>query len=207
MFKPSQHMLLLILAILCLAPSEVAYHRVKHVYDGDTVRLENGQRLRYLGVNTPEVRHDRRRAEYLANSARNFNRELVTNARISLEYDRRKKDRYGRLLAYVFMENGEMVNDLLVQKGLAHVMINGDDMLYRDLLLASQRGAINKRLGIWTKLLKTDKEQYLGNSNSLRFHRTTCRFSKKICKTNTVKFKSRRDAYWEGYSPCKQCNP
>jgi micrococcal nuclease len=207
MFKPSRHMLLLILAVLCLAPSDVAYHRVKYVYDGDTVQLENGQRLRYLGINTPEVSHDRGKAEFLAVAAYNFNRELLKNARISLEYDRKKIDRYGRQLAYVFLENGKMVNDLLVQKGLAHVMFNVDDMLYRDLLLASQRGAINKRLGIWTKLLETDKEQYLGNSNSFRFHRTTCRFSKKIRKTNTVKFKSRRDAYWEGYSPCKQCNP
>lgn len=207
MFKPSRHILLLILAVLCLAPSDVSYHRVKYVYDGDTVQLENGQRLRYLGINTPEIRHEHRKAEHLANAARNLNGELLKNARIGLEHDRGKKDRYGRLLAYVFLENGEMVNDILVRKGLAHVMFNGDGMLYRDLLLASQRGAINKRLGIWTKLLKTDKEQYLGNSNSLRFHRTTCRFSKKICRNNTVKFKSRRDAYWEGYSPCKQCNP
>lgn len=204
MIKPSRPLLLLILAV-CLALGNAVRHRVKYVYDGDTVQLENGQRLRYLGINAPEVRHGDRKAEHMADAARNLNRELVLNAKVSLEYDKRRKDRYGRLLAYVFLENGETVNNILIQKGLAHVMINDEDIKYRALLLASQRTAIENRIGIWRELLKTDQNSYLGNRASHRFHKKTCRFSKEIKKI--VWFKSRRDAYWEGYSPCRQCNP
>lgn len=204
MIKPSPPLLLLIL-LVCLAQGNAIRHRVKYVYDGDTVQLENGQRLRYLGINAPEVRHGHRKAEHMANAARKLNRELVLNARVSLGYDKRKKDRYGRLLAYVFLKDGEMVNNMLIQRGLAHVMINDEDIKYRDLLLASQRTAINNRLGIWQELLKTDQDSYLGNRASRRFHKKNCRFSKEIKKI--IRFKSRRDAYWEGYSPCRQCSP
>jgi micrococcal nuclease len=199
--------LILILATVCLSLTAEGYHRVKFVYDGDTILLDNKKKVRYLGINTPEIDHKGGKSEFMAHAARDSNIELVKGARVSLEFDKEKKDRYGRLLAYVFLENGDMVNALLVRKGMAHILLNNQGLKYEDLLLDCQRKAMKEKLGIWSRPCKGNEEFYLGNRNSYRFHRPGCRFAKKISRKNGMRFKSRYDAFWEGYSPCKRCMP
>jgi len=114
---------------------------------------------------------------------------------------------YGRRLAYVFLENGDMVNAILVKKGLAHVMLKTPNVKYKTELLDCQREAMKERLGIWSRSPATAEKYYLGNKNSYRFHRPTCPFGRKVSKKNIVRFQSRNDAFWEGYSPCKKCRP
>ncbi|MFQ5952688.1 MAG: thermonuclease family protein [Candidatus Omnitrophota bacterium] len=106
------------------APDE---YRVTWVVDGDTIELGNGKRVRYLGIDTPEVR---RRVggkwQYLpekyAVEAKNYNDTLVRNKNVKLEFDTRKEDKYGRWLAYVYV-NDKMVNAELLREGLASVFI------------------------------------------------------------------------------------
>ena len=76
-----------------------------------------------------------------------------------------------------------------------------------DTLLLEKRKAMKERRGIWKKKLKGKERIYLGNRNSLRFHRPHCYFGRKISERNLVRFKKIRDAFWEGYCPCGQCNP
>ncbi len=161
-----------------------------------------------MGINAPEINHENGKSEFKAKDAMNLNRELVKKSLVRLEYDQDNRDRYGRVLPYVFLENGEMVNAMLVREGLAHVMYKNENLnKYEDLLLTNQRKAISENRGIWGRALKGDEKYYLGNRNSMRFHRPGCHFGRKILKKNRVKFKSLRYAFWEGYSPCKQCNP
>jgi len=196
-----------ILAGLCLSLAPVHYHKVKFVYDGDTILLSSGEKVRYLGIDAPEVDHEGGKSEAHAIEAWKFNREMLGGAQVRLEYDREKQDRYGRHLAYVFLKNGKMVNDLLVRKGLAHVMFIAPNLKYRDLLLESQREAMKKGRGIWGKRLKKKGKIFLGNRNSFRFHLPDCPFGKMISKKNLLTFRSIHDAFWEGYSPCRQCKP
>ncbi|MBW1704901.1 MAG: thermonuclease family protein [Deltaproteobacteria bacterium] len=205
--KPLKIILIIILATVCLSLTAADYHRVKFVYDGDTILLDNKSKVRYLGVNSPEIDHKGGKSEFMAHAARNLNLELVKRARVSLEFDKEKKDRYGRLLAYVFLENGEMVNALLVRKGMAHVLLNNLGLKYGGILLDCQRKAMKEKLGIWSRPFKVQEKFYLGNRNSYRFHRPDCPFAKKISRKNGVRFKSRYDAFREGYSPCKRCRP
>ena len=183
------------------------YHKVKFVYDGDTVLLDSGEKVRLLGINSPEVAHRGEESEFKARTAWRFTREKVTGTQVRLEYDSEKQDRYGRLLAYVFLKNGDMLNERLVREGLAHVMFNSKNLKYRELLLDSQRKAMKAKRGIWSRSIEGKEKIYLGNRTSFRFHRPDCHFGKRISKKNQVKIKTRRDAFWEGFSPCKQCCP
>ncbi len=205
--KPEKFFLIIILAGLCLSLTPVPYHKVKFVYDGDTILLEGGEKVRYLGIDAPEVDHGGGESEFLAHAAWEYNRKLLKDVHVRLEHDRERQDRYGRLLAYVFLKNGKMVNELLVRKGLAHVMFKDEDLRHRDILLDSQRKAMKKRKGIWSRKSTRKERIYLGNKNSFRLHRPDCHFGRKISKKNLVRFKILHDAFWEGFSPCRQCNP
>lgn len=199
--------LIIILATVCLSFTAAGYHKVKFFYDGDTILLDNEKIVRYLGINSPEIGRKGAKSEFMAREARHANMQLVKGARVSLEFDKEEKDRYGRLLAYVFLKNGDMVNALLVRKGMAHVLLNKQGLKYKDLLLDCQRKAMNEKLGIWSRSFKVQEKFYLGNRVSYRFHRPDCPFAKEISHKNSVRFKSLYDAFREGYSPCKRCMP
>ena len=199
--------ILILLQGFFLSLTSFAYNRVVFVYDGDTVLLKNGARIRYLGINTPEIDHEGSMSELMAHKARDFNRELVKDELVRLEYDVERKDRYKRVLAYVFLQNGDMVNALLVRKGLAYVISIRPNLKYRGLLLECQRKAIKERAGIWKHLFKGKRGHCIGNRSSYRFHRSDCYFAMKISRKNLIEFKSIYDAFWEGYSPCKRCRP
>jgi len=205
--KPEKILLVVIISCLCLSLAPVRYHKVKFVYDGDTILLEGGEKIRFLGIDAPEVDHEAGKSEFMALQAWEFSRRLLKGVQIRMEQDQEKKDRYGRLLAYLFLKNGKMVNELLVREGLAHVMFKNEGLKYRDMLLAGQRSAMKKKRGIWSRPHKETERGYLGNSNSFRFHRPDCPFGKKISKKYIIRFKTRHDAFWQGYSPCKQCKP
>jgi hypothetical protein len=148
-----------------------------------------------------------KKSEFMAIAARDYNSRLVNKKRVRLEFDQEKRDHHGRLLAYVFLEGGEMVNALLLRRGFAHVMVNRPNLKYFSLLLNDQRMAMGEKLGIWSQATAKMERYYLGNGKSYRFHRPGCAFSAQIRAHNLVKFDSRRKAFWEGFSPCKRCSP
>ncbi|MDY6972854.1 MAG: thermonuclease family protein [Thermodesulfobacteriota bacterium] len=201
------HILPFFFASICLALTPLPYHKVKFVYDGDTILLASGEKVRYLGIDAPEIDHTGGNSEFMASAARDFNIELVNRTQVRLEFDQEKRDRYGRLLSHVFLKNGKMVNAMVVRKGLAHVMLKSQDFKYKDLFLDCQRKAMKDRLGIWSRPFKHQEEFYSGNKNFFRFHRPSCPFGSRILARNLIRFDTRHDAFWEGYSPCKRCRP
>jgi micrococcal nuclease len=194
----------LLIALLTLS---AAKPYVKQVYDGDTVALSTGEQVRYVGMDAPEMDHHGDQSEFLAREAREMNAKLVQGKPVRLEIDQERNDRHGRLLAYVFLENGDMVNELLVRKGLARVLPKPPNLKYSSLLLDSQRRAMVERVGIWQKEPDQPERYYIGNSDSYRFHRPGCPFGKTISGRHRVRFDSAYKASWEGYSPCRQCKP
>ena len=177
------------------------------VFDGDTILLKNGCRVRYLGIDAPEIRHDGQKKDFMAYAARKCNRDLVLNSEVRLEFDVQKEDTYNRLLAYVYTKNGEMVNTLLVRKGFAHVMAHTPNLRYFPLLLSCQRQAMTKGLGIWQRKEARQEPYYVGNRKSFRFHRPTCVFGRHTRPRNVERFETRRAAFWKGFSPCRHCLP
>lgn len=125
------------------------YHRVRYVYDGDTVQLADGRRVRLLNINTPEIGTERKRGEPGGEQARRALQALTGKRRIRLESDLERYDKYGRTLAYLFTEDGIHVNLTLVQQGWAIANVHPPNLKYADAILAAQREAEREKRGIW----------------------------------------------------------
>ncbi|MEE9274038.1 MAG: thermonuclease family protein [bacterium] len=128
--------------------------RIRRVIDGDTVVRETGARVRYIGVDTPEIKHPRRPVECLGKEASALNRKLVEGKRVLLVRDVSRVDRYGRQLRYVYLLDREgrpstLVNEELVRRGLARVRFYPPDVRERPRIRAAQRRARRARRGIW----------------------------------------------------------
>ncbi len=200
-----------LLAFFCLITPQEAWPetRVSHVIDGDTVVLETGTKVRYPGINTPEVTHEDRPGEPFGDEARLRNRELVEGKRVTVRtVHGAKRDRFGRLLADLVLEDGRSVSEILVQEGLAFVCIyNNGDKTENHRLLELQRKAIEAKRGMWSAPAARPEPYYIGNTKSLRFHRPSCPFGKKTSKEHRKLFKEREAAFREGFCPCKKCLP
>lgn len=197
----------LIIVLFSLSFTTLPSFVVRYVYDGDTAVLSTGEEVRYLGIDAPEIGHGGEKSDFMAFESRSCNLYLVRNASVRLEFDEERKDRHGRLLAYVFLENGDMVNALLVRKGFACVLVKRPNMKYFSLLLECQRQAITEKIGIWNKPPEKKEPYYLASRDSYRFHRPTCPLGRRIAGRNLVRFETSDKAYWEGYSPCRECKP
>jgi len=119
--------------------------KVKRVIDGDTIELANGQIVRYVGVNAPNS------GEPYEEEAMEANQKLVQGKTIMLEYDAYTSDRFGRVLAYPFLDGKNVVIEL-ARMGLVKVTIYEDRMKlkYQDELLKAQEEAKKKKRGIWS---------------------------------------------------------
>lgn len=128
------------------AAGEVGW--VKHVPDGDGLELADGRRVRYLGLDAPEVGGKYGRSEPWAEEAKAFNRRLVEGREVRLVRDVSDVDVHGRLLRYVFCD-GMFVNAQLLLAGLARLMVVPPDTRYADLLARCQAAAQRARVGMW----------------------------------------------------------
>ena len=123
---------------------------VRRVIDGDTILLDDNERIRYIGIDTPETKHPSKPVEWMGKEASEFNRKLVEHKTISLEFDVEKRDKYGRLLAYVYVD-GVFVNAELVKQGYAQVYTIPPNVKHTDLFLELQKEARENRRGLWGK--------------------------------------------------------
>lgn len=124
---------------------------VVRVVDGDTihVRIEGRvEKVRYIGVNTPELHHPTRGEEAGGRQAHAANRRLVEGKRVRLDLDVQSRDRYGRLLAYVWTGD-TMVNAELIRLGYAQVMTVPPNVRHQALFLKLQRAAREAGRGLW----------------------------------------------------------
>jgi len=125
--------------------------KVAYVIDGDTVKLTRGQKLRYIGVDTPETKHPRKPVQYYGKEAYAFNKQLVEGKEIYIEFDVVPTDRYGRWLGYVFLADGTFVNALLVKQGYAKVYTYPPNVKYIDLFRKLETEARKNKRGVWGK--------------------------------------------------------
>lgn len=141
-------LLLLISAIGCATP---AIPQVTRVIDGDTIEVDIAgtiYKVRYIGIDTPELNDKRPEFCALAQKATRYNRQLVAGKTVRLEKDVSETDRYGRLLRYVYV--GDIfINAELVRQGLAWVKVYEPDTKYQDYLEEMEAEAKQDGFGIW----------------------------------------------------------
>jgi endonuclease YncB( thermonuclease family) len=181
--------------------------KVHWVDDGDTIVVVGGERVRYLGINTPEVAHKDEPGEPFGDEAKAFNKKLVQGHWINLELAEQQRDPYGRLLAYVFLADGTFVNGELVRQGYAHLLRKQPKLRYWERLLALQRQALKKKKGMWSLPVVKPEKFYIGNKRSWIFHRPHCQFGRKTAAGNRLRFRDRYEALYHGFSPGRRCKP
>jgi micrococcal nuclease len=127
--------------------------RVLRVVDGDTiqVRLDGGrtERVRYIGVDTPESVKPDTPVQCFAKRASHFNDSLVSGHPVTLRTDAEERDRYGRLLAYVYV-NGRFVNSELVARGYARTLTIPPNVAHADEFARLARRARRAGTGLWS---------------------------------------------------------
>lgn len=127
-------------------------YRVRRVVDGDTLLLDNDDRVRLLGVDTPESVKPDTPVQPWGKEASDFTRQFIaaTGNRIRLEFDQERTDDYGRLLAYVWVGD-RMLNEELLRAGLGRALLRHPYAQERkDRFKAAQRAAQQQQLGIWS---------------------------------------------------------
>lgn len=121
---------------------------VKRVIDGDTVELGTGERVRYIGMDTPETVDPRKPVQCFGREASTKNKGLVEGKVVVLEKDISETDKYGRLLRYVWTGK-KMVNMELVEEGYATAFTYPPDVKYSKEFVAAERRAREAKIGLW----------------------------------------------------------
>lgn len=123
--------------------------KVARVIDGDTIELEDGRRVRYIGIDTPETVNSQKPVQCYGKEAYLENKKLVEGKEIEMEKDISEADHYGRLLRYVWAE-GIFVNEFLVREGFAHAVTFAPDVKYQELFWEAERKAREESKGFWS---------------------------------------------------------
>ena len=132
------------------------YYTVNRVIDGDTIELSNRERVRYIGIDTPEVR-EKKDSEWIYNprpyaeEASAFNKKLVEGKSVRLEFDVQKRDKYKRLLAYVYAGE-DMANLEMVKQGYGMIYTYPPNVKYTEKFLEAQKEARDNKRGLWSDL-------------------------------------------------------
>jgi len=201
--------------------------RVVEVIDGDTVRVEflsgpavglkgrgsdvSGlqspvqvspvEKVRLIGVNAPETGGKGQAGELFGLKAKEYTKEHLLNRVVTLEFDVVYRDRYGRLLAYVYSEE-KLFNRQLVEDGYAQLYTSPPNLLHLEELLAAQREAVRSGRGLWG-VRDFHSGRVVGNRRSFVYHRPGCNHLPSLA--NRVWFDSEKEAVLAGYRPCKSC--
>ncbi len=151
-------LLLFLLPFPVASQGDSAVVQVVRVIDGDTIQVccIFGDRVKvwYIGVDTPETHHPMRGVEPYGKEASEANRKLVEGKTVRLDFDVQQMDRYKRLLAYVYLQDGTFVNAWLVEHGFAQVMTVPPNVKHQELFLKIQREAREGRL--WRRQIFSD---------------------------------------------------
>jgi len=134
-------------------PGGTAQARVSRVVDGDTIVAQvdgRRERVRYIGIDTPESVKPGVPVQCFAKAASAANEHLVEGRTVRLEFDRELRDRYGRLLAYVVRTDGVDVNAALLRGGYARTIVFPPNTRHRRRFAAIERGAQDRGAGLWS---------------------------------------------------------
>jgi micrococcal nuclease len=132
------------------------FEYVQRVVDGDTLVLGTGERVRLIGVNTPESVRPNTPVQRFAREAADFTKRMVEGKLVQLEFDplssRRTdgKDRYERTLAYVFLQDGTHLNAEIIRQGYGFAVSSSPPIKYQEEFRRLEREAREQRRGLWS---------------------------------------------------------
>lgn len=125
---------------------------LKRINDGDTITLENGRLVRFIGINTPEINHRNleKSEPYALRAKKLLQRHIKAGDKVHLVFDRSRRDKYGRLLAYVYSRSGRNLAAMQLRAGLAKQWVVGKNDRFWQCLQKEQRMARLRKKGLWS---------------------------------------------------------
>jgi len=138
--------------------------KVQRVIDGDTLELEDGKRVRYLMIDTPETKKPGTPVQCYGPEAFAFNKLMVENKQITMIPDKEATDKYGRELYFIFLNGAntadvnQSLNAELVKKGYARTVSYSPNTTYKKEFEALQLEAQKNKLGVWSSCSKPFEE-------------------------------------------------
>lgn len=204
--------------------------KVLCAHDGDTIWVKidgKKEKVRFVGVNTPEVAKDGNPAEFMAEEAKDFTEEILKDKEIYLERDISDRDKYDRLLRYIWLEkplsNPELsdienktLNGILVKEGYAYANYYKPDIKYHNFLKDLKKSAQDKNLGIWSdeknqsntnknteNKINTQNKLIKGNKNSNLYHLPEWGSYDTVKEKNAVYFENEKEAQDAGFRPAR----
>ncbi|MBI2932767.1 MAG: thermonuclease family protein [Planctomycetes bacterium] len=188
-----------------IIPAGARPARVQRVTDGDTIVLEDGRRVRYIGIDSPE------RNDPLYEQGKRFNESLVLNRPVYLELDVQQTDPYDRLLAYVYvrLEDGPelCVNAEILRQGWARLYTFPPNVKHVETFGLCQKEAIDERRGMWKNYVFDSETYFVGTRNGRAYHRPDCRMIAGVRPETLIKYADARQALEAHKSPCRACKP
>jgi micrococcal nuclease len=197
-----------VLSLLLVFSVPAAAERVARVIDGDTIQLASGERVRYIGIDTPETVDPRKPIQFMGKEAFEFNRGLVERKEVRLEYDVERKDKYGRTLAYVYVDT-LFVNAELVRHGFAQILTIPPNVKHAELFLRLQQEAREAGRGLWdegaaerwnAKSQQPDPETVYVTRTGKKYHADGCRYLARSKYPMSL-----AEAIAAGYGACSVC--
>jgi len=127
------------------------------VVDGDTIILDGHERVRLIGVDTPETKDPRKPVQYFGKEASEFTKRMGEGKKVRLEYDWQRKDKYGRTLAYVYLEDGTFLNAEIIKQGYGHAY-TVFPFKYLEEFRQYEREARENQRGLWAPREEDSKQ-------------------------------------------------
>jgi len=158
---------------------------VTRVIDGDTFEADSMGTIRLIGIDSPESKHPAKPIQPFAIEAYNYTKKMLEGKRVRLEFDWQEKDKYNRILAYAFLEDGTLFNAKIIEEGYAHAYTQYPfKQEYMDSFVKLEEYARVNEKGLWsTAVVKDtvvqifkDENNYWLNSNSSVLHNNKCRW-------------------------------
>jgi micrococcal nuclease len=183
--------------------------KVTRVIDGDTFETDRGQKVRLIGVDAPETVHPSKPVEHFGKEASEYTRGMLEGQTVRLEYDQQRIDKYGRVLAYVYLDT-IFFNARLIQNGYAHAYTLFPFKYLED-FRQYERTAREKGAGLWgdvdvvkegDRSPSADSSMVFRTATGKKYHRDGCRYLSKskipVSLTEVAAL---------GLGPCSVCNP
>jgi micrococcal nuclease len=143
-------------AISPTIPTPKQLVKLSYVIDGDTIIVDGNKKIRYIGINTSELKTKTTPDECYAREASDENKKLLDNKQIFLEKDVSETDKYGRLLRYVWADD-IFINDFLVRNGFAKIDTYPPDTKYYYQFKQAEKEAKENNLGLWKTCIISDR--------------------------------------------------
>ena len=143
--------LFLLFLIIPFTVNAQDYYLCTRVVDGDTIIAnidDKKESVRLIGVDTPETKHPKKPVQYFGKEASAFTKQLVEGKKVRLEYDQQHRDKYNRLLAYVYLEDGTFLNAEIIKQGYGFAYTRFP-FKYLDDFRGYEKDARENNRGLW----------------------------------------------------------